>query len=749
MKRAPILIVILSFLWLAGQAQISHGGEPLPLYLTKSGAEDWFEEMPAFDVEEELRIDSLNESDLRSGYRFAYKFMTDFSPHNSGTSLILPDGTRVWRLGIRSAGALSINVLFTEYELPEGACVFLYNKDQTHILGAFNHLNNSDLGILPVSPVLGDELIIEYREPSGVDFQGRLTVGEVNHAYRTLKGREPSDDNPDLHACMDPLSCYPEDPYINEKLGRSVVLLIINGISSCTGVMINNTNNDGTPYLLTASHCINSNFSITNPEGYTKRAESIISFFNYNSVLCDTVIRGTEELSMASTRIRAYNPNHDMALLELLEMPPPYYQPYYAGWNISEELTPPYFGIHHPNGSVKRIGWTEQQMQITSYFNSSVPLTSNAHWHISRWTAGCTSGGSSGSPLFDSQGKVLGSLTGGRSECDDPKNDYYYAISKVWDQYESGKQLKDFLNPGNTPRLSCEGLDPYATDRLSCFRLSNVQSNGSPDDTEVKYFPGSTTIPLFSNNNNGIFNYVEKYRVEQQAKLHGTYIVSPSTGAVNPQNLEVEVIVYSGDENGPSALLHRELFKPKFSDYDTTNGFTETDKPLNRLQESFVVFSSPVDISGTFYVGYRIVSAPENIYFTVLNLAASEQNTLWVSSTGTNWAKAEDQHGIRMKTSLFVDPVIQYTIVDRNSSVKPDEEEPLVIRSVDGRSIHVFMPEGTENTHLSVISMQGRVVTRQIISGQQALLSLPQMPPGIYLIHLKYAEKQHTLKLLF
>ncbi len=52
----------------------------------------------------------------------------------------------------------------TEYELPEGAQLFLYNPTQTEIKGTFTHQNNSAKDILPITPIQGDELIIEYRE---------------------------------------------------------------------------------------------------------------------------------------------------------------------------------------------------------------------------------------------------------------------------------------------------------------------------------------------------------------------------------------------------------------------------------------------------------------------------------------------------------------------------------------------------------------------------------------------------------
>lgn len=439
-------------------SQVSHGGKPLPLSTLNTRSGTQFKEMPPFDVAGELRIDSLNESDLRSGFHFAYKFMTDFTPENSGNWFTGADGTRVWRLGIRSEGAYSINVLFSEYEIPEGAQLFLYNPDQTHILGAFNHLNNSELNKLPVSPVQGDELIIEYQEPANVPFHGRLKVGEVNHDYRNLRGYELQGYNR-TYWCMPALACYQDTTDIYNKIARSVVLLLINGEYACSGTLINNTLNDGKPYLLTASHCLNNQFTIDNPD-YEEIAGNIITIFNYESPECDPVVKGSDDMSMASTRFRATNEKTDMALLELPETPPADYRPYYAGWNAKDEGVAPYVGIHHPGGSVKRVNTTCQVRQATF---PDWGFVKNGHWHVEEWTNGCTAGGSSGSGLFDSNQQLIGGLSGGKSTCPAPYNDYYFTLSASWDaSADADKQLKVWLDPkGDNTERSCKGLDPY------------------------------------------------------------------------------------------------------------------------------------------------------------------------------------------------------------------------------------------------------------------------------------------------
>ena len=42
----------------------------------------------------------------------------------------------------------------------------------------------------------------------------------------------------------------------SEAIKRSVCRLLINGTELCSGVMINNTNQENIPYMLTGFHCI-------------------------------------------------------------------------------------------------------------------------------------------------------------------------------------------------------------------------------------------------------------------------------------------------------------------------------------------------------------------------------------------------------------------------------------------------------------------------------------------------------------
>lgn len=736
---ALFILCLLASNYMAGQ--ISHGGKPLPMTISNTRSGSLFQEMPPFNIAEQLLIDSLNESYLKSGSSFAYKFMTDFTPDNSGTRFTLADGTRVWRLGIRSAGAYSINILFSEYEIPEGAQLFLYNPEQTHVLGAFNHLNNSELGILPVAPVKGDELIIEYQEPPNASFHARLRVGEVNHDYRGLKGFGPQGDNPYLW-CMPALSCEQQNTDKYDEVGRSVVLLIINGITLCSGAMINNP--DGKPYLLTASHCLNGRFTIKNPD-YEKIAGNIVAFFNYESPLCKPVMRGTEEMSVTSAHFRATNEQTDMALLELRETPPVFYQPYYAGWNAKDQGTAPYVGIHHPLGSVKRINIADN-VELNTFTTKDANFINNAHWLIKEWANGATEGGSSGSPLFDSNNLIIGGLSGGYEirGCARPFNDFYFALSQSWDiSSEADKQLKVWLDPaGTNATRSMQGLDPHSA--TPCIRLSNIKESGKTDLIEVTTLNSSGNDPAFGNNSLGMNEFAEEYKITGNAKIYGIYIVNPTIN--NAQSIEVEINVYSGSEK-PETLLHTQVFKPSFVTLEK-EVFIDSVKPLNRDQESFIIFTEPVEVSETFFVGYKIKSST-SASFAAFNLPKGEtsKNTAWIKNNG-QWQEATAHPATPMSTSLFIDPVIQYYIASSTNAIGDNAPVRIFTESAS-KTINILVPETIDKARYSIISTNGKIWQTGIIQAGQNTVTADAAPSGIYLIQIIYGNNSYTQKILF
>jgi hypothetical protein len=383
--------------------------------------------------------------------KYAENIIIDINVKDRGVCLNKANGDKIWYLKIRSQNAYSLGLLFDYYRVPVGAELFVYSTDQQHIRGAYTYLNNKSNYILPVSAVKGEELIIEYYEPNNVDFEGVLHISSIAHDYmnifKLLKEKSALFGN--SGACNVNVNC--EDDVLWQTLKHSVCKITYNG-RLCSGTLINNTNNDGHPYLLTANHCINNEFD----------ANSAIFYFNFESPNCINE-DGSEDQSIAGSTIIATPPfkTIDFSLLELSLKPTPDYKPYYAGWNRDIINPQSVTSIHHPVGDIKKISKAYQGAVQSDYGEGYNEFT---HWWIDTWDEGTTEDGSSGSPLFDQHGLIIGDLSGGDASCSFNFNDYYQQFSYSWDFYSSpNQQLKNWLDSKNKGDLILDGYKPYDT----------------------------------------------------------------------------------------------------------------------------------------------------------------------------------------------------------------------------------------------------------------------------------------------
>lgn len=153
----------------------------------------------------------------------------------------------------------------------------------------------------------------------------------------------------------------------------------------------------------------------------------------------------------------ARNRASDFALFELQETIPLSYGVYLAGWSIRQN-TPAYaVGIHHPSGDVKKISLANDPLDRDCW--SECPKLS--HWKVKRWTIGTTEPGSSGSGLFDDQGRVIGQLHGGPCSCSNLSYDVYGALFASYNSSSLKTQrLMEWLNPTKLQHLvSIPGVD--------------------------------------------------------------------------------------------------------------------------------------------------------------------------------------------------------------------------------------------------------------------------------------------------
>lgn len=427
---------------------------------------------------------SLQYNSIKKVQQYALERTVDLSPEYNG-EWVMGEEMRIWRVHIISPQALSIGVLFSDFELNEGVRLFIYDEAGEYIKGAFTSHNNKDFGSLFVSHIPGEQVIIELQVDNDVRDYGSLRIGSVSHAVVPIKGLKTGLGQ--SQACEIDVNCSEGDDW---QLIKKSLVQIETPKLLCTGTLVNNTSYNGTPYIITAEHCLNEKFYPRNSV-FTFRFENSECFGDDASM----------EKSVSGAELIATGDSIDFTLVQLTKRPPRDYDVFYAGWDRRETNFASSVTLHHPNADAMKISFDFDPMDTPT----SVPGDLNdyvvaSNFWIKQWDIGTTEGGSSGGPLFNDKKRLIGVLSGGLAACGkaigydeeldrtiysllDNKNDYYSRLYYSWDYYsEDEKQLKKWLDPGNTGKVALGGLAGRALD---------IQQTGLPDKM-FRIYPNPT-----------------------------------------------------------------------------------------------------------------------------------------------------------------------------------------------------------------------------------------------------------------
>ena len=437
-------------------AQIQHGGQPL------GWGEPWDQNLTwntfeSLDLEALAAEDAVTATMKDAPWRFGIEHEVNWNMENSG-QWSEEDGFRVWRLPIRAEGAKSWSFYLSRFVVPKGGELFVWDLERTHYLGSFNHLNVKEWEGLALSLIEGEQVVLEYREPLNIHATGQIEVGQVVQGYRSLLRREAELQEElasfgpfgNSGACNINVNCPEGDDWQVEN--QSVALIVNGGFAACSGALVNNTANDGTPYFLTANHCLG------NPNSWTY-------YFNHESATCSGNTGPTNN-SISGGTLLVNNGGSDVALIELSSTPPPSWGVEYAGWDASSANHTSAVGIHHPSGDVKKICFEDDAPYTSSTGGAQV-------WWINAWELGVTEPGSSGSPLFNQDHRIIGQLYGGAAACSGSVNngayDFYGRFDVSW-----GLGVSQYLDPTNSGTLVLDGYptgfnpDNGCTDPSAC-----------------------------------------------------------------------------------------------------------------------------------------------------------------------------------------------------------------------------------------------------------------------------------------
>lgn len=381
-------------------------------------------------------------------WRFGYNNETALNLNNSGTWISLPNGDKIWMLRLICENALTVNLTLAKTTIPEGNELYIYNEERDFVLGKFTakHTYQGELG---AELVPGNTAIIEYYVPKhNSTLVGHVEVAIVTHGYRTAQEFQEKAFG-SSGSCNMNVNCPDGAAWVNQR--NSAVMLVSGSSGFCSGALINNTFNDGKPYVLTANHCG------TNPTNWIFR-------FNWQADGCANPGSSPSFNSLSGGVLRASRQPSDMCLVEITgglvnNTVPESYNPFFAGWNNSNTPPTSTVSIHHPAGDIKKISFDDNPAVAVQAMGSSEPESS---WQVVWDRNTTTEGGSSGSPLFDQNGRIIGQLWGGGASCTNlTAPDYYGRVHNSWEPSGSNStnQLKHWLDPSGSGVEFIDGLN--------------------------------------------------------------------------------------------------------------------------------------------------------------------------------------------------------------------------------------------------------------------------------------------------
>ncbi len=310
------------------------------------------------------------------------------------------------------------------------------------------------------------------------------------------------------------------------KTSVRIRMVMEEGIGWCTGSFMNNTKQDKTPYLLTAHHCT---FE------YTPKYDLWRFDLQYASQTCVTPDDEPVAFSLTGCEFKATGQGSDFLLVKLLDKIPLNQEVTFAGWNHDDLAIPDTsYLVHHPNADIRKISTCTNKAVIhATQIGWSGGYTTPAEHHFRfKFTEGGHEPGSSGGPVFNQEGLLVGQLHGGTKGCEIVNNAYIGRISKSWELTgESSGQLKAWLDPESTGAVMLPSIQNIARGELVDIEGTILDPAGNPvKNVEIVVSGGITDTITTDAEGKFVLNAVSR---------SGSYMITPSKNSSPANGLNV------------------------------------------------------------------------------------------------------------------------------------------------------------------------------------------------------------------
>ncbi len=309
-------------------------------------------------------------------------------------------GRLAWAMRLDAVGSGGVRLRFDDVRLPDGAQIHIYNE-----AGDVRGPYEGKAGTFWTHTIDGEQIYVQ------VDQTEQAPEGDVRFRIGAMLLLDAASQLfcPNNAACVEDGSCYGANEWSEIDKARKAIAHInfINEESGfvCTGgLLADRDETTSIPYFLTANHCIDN----------AGLAATMEAWFDYRTSACRDQCpdRPFRSSTLGATLLR-HSAVEDYSLLMLDEEPPA--DAWYLGWTdspVANASGTVLYRLSHPRGSPQAFSLHQVDTTISPGGFCGTTSMPRGPFIFSRNLIGATEGGSSGAPVMQANGQVVGQLFG-------------------------------------------------------------------------------------------------------------------------------------------------------------------------------------------------------------------------------------------------------------------------------------------------------------------------------------------------
>jgi hypothetical protein len=261
----------------------------------------------------------------------------------------------------------------------------------------------------------GDQITLHISVPKPKRHQAFLEIAAFQAGYKSLDPASPDNAyykslkarSAQTSSCVQNFVCNATPA--TQNVANASVAITISNMFECSGTLLNDVPQDGTPYVLTARHCENGEPGGGDPGA----AASVQVYWNAVTPCGQTLLSIFDSSAQIQSGATTVVEQQDEWLISL-ESAPVYSGMYYAGWDASGAALDNGYSVDYSGANTQQyVTWAGEA--ITETFSPTqlgVGFTST-YWGVVN-SLGSLDYGGSGSALFNGNNAVVGSASLGQ-----------------------------------------------------------------------------------------------------------------------------------------------------------------------------------------------------------------------------------------------------------------------------------------------------------------------------------------------